>query len=970
MFARKMLTSNQGVKATMGSLATSTGVSSPGSLLSQSSLALARHRGAMMKFEGAVGVKKKHTVAIRREDVNVWEGRAPLAPVHVRQLVKDGFKVLVQPTNRRAYPMEEYARSGAVIQEDLSEASVILGVKQVPIDLLIPDKTYAFFSHTIKAQEANMPLLDAILEKRIVLIDYEMMRDEKGQRVVAFGKYAGVAGMIDILHGLGLRLLALGHHTPFMHVGPAHNYRSPIMARAAVRDAGYEIALGLLPKSIGPLTFVFTGSGNVSQGAQEVFQELPYEFVKPKDLKKVAEHGSTNKVYGCVVDMEDHLLHKDSGKFHGIQDFFTNPQNYASHFAKTIAPYTSALINGIYWAPGHPRLLSIPDAKNLIRPYDAPWIPESAGCPHLPHRMLAISDITADPGGSIEFCDECTTIDKPFTLYDADLHKNTVSFVGPGILVCSIDNMPAQIPRESTEFFGNLLLPHVYDMAQSRADKPWSEVNLPKTVSDAVITSNGSLTPNFEYIAELRKAKSQSVHKAAQVATKMKKVLVLGAGYVSSPVVEYLTRDNTIQITLASHIRKEADAVAARFENTEPILLNVMDEKDDHLRSQVAAHDLVISLLPYQLHAKIAKICIDQQTNMVTASYTSDALKELNEEAKAANITVVNEVGVDPGIDHMIAMECFDAVKNNAGKVTKFISYCGGLPAPEDSENALRYKFSWSPRGVLLNTISPAKYLWDGKVVDIPAGGAVMEAGEVMNFLPGFNLEGFPNRDSLPYGSEYGIQKADTIIRGTLRYEGYTNAILGLQQLGFIDPNPHPLLHPQGPDMSWKEFLCTIVGKPQDIIVENLKDAVLDRLGGRIDRLKVIENLGLFEDEPIEKHGSILDTLSAYLARRLVYGDGERDIIIMRHDVHVEWPDKKEEIRHLDFVCYGDGTPDGYSAMAKTVGYPCAIAAKMVLTGEIQDKGMVVPMSQHIYRPILNRLAEEGFVHKESVTHL
>lgn len=137
-----------------------------------------------------------------------------------------------------------------------------------------------------------MSLLDTILEKNIRLIDYERIIDESGQRLVAFGKYAGVAGMINILHGLGLRLLALGHHTPFMHIGPPHNYRNSSMARQAIRDCGYEVSLGMMPKSIGPLTFIFTGSGNVSQGAQEVFQDLPIEYVTPETLRKVSEHGS------------------------------------------------------------------------------------------------------------------------------------------------------------------------------------------------------------------------------------------------------------------------------------------------------------------------------------------------------------------------------------------------------------------------------------------------------------------------------------------------------------------------------------------------------------------------------------------------------------------------------------------------------------------------------------------------------
>ena len=166
--------------------------------------------------------------------------------------------------------MAAYAKVGAKIQEDISEASCIFGVKQVPIDALISNKTFCFFSHTIKAQPDNMDLLDAMLEKNVGCVDYETMCGASGGRVVAFGKYAGIAGMIDILHGIGLRLLALGHHTPFMHIGQAHNYRNSHHARQGIRDAGYEISLDMMPKSIGPMTFVFTGSGNVSQVRTDV----------------------------------------------------------------------------------------------------------------------------------------------------------------------------------------------------------------------------------------------------------------------------------------------------------------------------------------------------------------------------------------------------------------------------------------------------------------------------------------------------------------------------------------------------------------------------------------------------------------------------------------------------------------------------------------------------------------------------
>ncbi|KAA8590420.1 hypothetical protein FQN60_014354, partial [Etheostoma spectabile] len=237
-----------------------------------------RRRGNLTRSCLAGQRRHEHGVmAIRREDINPWERRAPLAPKHVKELTNAGIKVLVQPSNRRAIHEKYYMRAGAVIQEDLSEASLILGVKRPPEEKIIPRKTYAFFSHTIKAQEANMALLEDLLKKEVRLIDYEKMVDANGFRIVAFGQWAGVAGMINILHGLGLRFLALGHHTPFMYIGMAHNYRNVSQAIQAVRDCGYEISMGFMPKSIGPVTFCFTGTGNVSKGAQDILNELPVE---------------------------------------------------------------------------------------------------------------------------------------------------------------------------------------------------------------------------------------------------------------------------------------------------------------------------------------------------------------------------------------------------------------------------------------------------------------------------------------------------------------------------------------------------------------------------------------------------------------------------------------------------------------------------------------------------------------------
>lgn len=857
--------------------------------------------------------------------------------------------------------MQEYTEKGAVIQEDMSEASVVIGVKQVPIDLLMADKTFCFFSHTIKAQKDNMPLLDAILEKNVRLIDYEKMVDDQGQRVVAFGKYAGVVGMINILHGMGLRLLALGHHTPFMHIGPSHNYRNSEAARQAVRDAGYEIALRRMPRSIGPLTFVFTGSGNVSRGAQEVFQELPHEYIEPSYLPQVAKKGSMKKVYGCVVSRDDHYVRVDGGKFDAAE-FEEYPERYASSFSHKIAPYSSCIINGIYWAPNSPRLLTIPDAKTLLRAQEFPWIPSSEGCPQLPHRLIALCDISADPGGSIEFMKECTTIDKPFCLYDAELNRETESFKGDGVLICSIDNMPAQMPREATEYFGSLLLPYISEILKSDAVTPFEEYDAIPTVKNAVIASNGKLTPNFEYIETMRK-KSMSASKT-KVTPGQKKVLILGAGYVSGPVVEYLCRDKNVQVTVVSQLKEELEKVETVSSNADCILLDVARHPEE-LDKLVPEADVVVSLLPYVMHPEVAKSCIKHQRNMVTASYVSPALRALGKAAADANITIVNEVGVDPGIDHMLAMECFNEVKHAGGKIDSFVSYCGGLPAPEFSNSPLRYKFSWFPRGVLMNCLNGAKYLKDGKVVEIPGDGALLDAVEDLTFMPGFHIEGFPNRDSTIYTKDYNIENAQTCIRGTIRYKGFSNIAKGLLKLDLLSDKPIANLHPNGPEKTWREFFCQKYGKPSDLLIDSLKDVIFEEVGRDQERLDAIVGMGLLGDDLIDKRGTPIDTLSNYLSKRLAFGPGERDMILMHHDIGVQWLDGSRERRQVSLVAYGE--ENGYSAMAKTVGLPTGIATKMVLEGEIQRKGIVVPFDVEIYTPILTRLKKEGILAREII---
>uniref|UniRef100_A0A8B9HP56 Aminoadipate-semialdehyde synthase n=1 Tax=Astyanax mexicanus TaxID=7994 RepID=A0A8B9HP56_ASTMX len=840
-------------------------------------LRLARNQGRRVRGCMCSQRRSNHykgVMGIRREDVNVWERRAPLAPRHVKEITAEGYKVLVQPSNRRAIHDRYYEKAGAILQEDISEASLIVGVKRPPEEKVIPHKTYAFFSHTIKAQEPNMGLLDDILKKNVRLIDYEKMVDENGFRIVAFGKWAGVAGMINILHGLGLRFLALGHHTPFMHIGMAHNYRNVSQSIQAVRDCGYEISLGLMPKSIGPLTFVFTGTGNVSKGAQEIFNELPCEFVEPHELKYVCESGDRTKVYGTVISRRHHLIRKSDGLYDPFE-YEHHPERYTSHFRSTIAPYTTCLINGIYWDPHTPRLLRRLDAQKLMKPSKLSSY-SIEGCPELPHKFLAICDISADTGGSIEFMTECTTIEKPFCMYDPNQHIDHDSVEGNGILMCSIDNLPAQLPIEATEYFGDRLLPYVWEMVSF----------VIRGESEQILKKGG-----------------------------MKRVLLLGSGYVSGPVIEYLTRDVATQVTVGN----QAEELAALYPNTIPVMLDVSSQ-EGHLESLVKDHDLVISMLPYSYHPLVAKHCINKKVNLVTASYLSPEMKELQRSAEEAGITIVNEMGLDPGIDHMLAMECIDQAKADGCTVESFSSYCGGLPAPECSENPLRYKFSWSPYGVLLNTISPAVYLKNNQVVSIPAGGSLLESTVSMDFLPGFNLEGFPNRDSTKYAEAYGIESAQSLVRGTLRFKGFSHAMSGFVKLGMINTDPSPLLNPAASPISWKELLCRLLDLPSSVSSDSVWSLYC---------LLYYIRLGMLSDEAVPQCGTILASLAKHLETKLAYEKNERDMIIMRNDVGIRHPTGELETKHISLVVYGD--PKGFSAMAKTVGYPAAIVARMLL---------------------------------------
>lgn len=288
----------------------------------------------------------------------------------------------------------------------------------------------------------------------------------------------------------------------------------------------------------------------------------------------------------------------------------------------------------------------------------------------------------------------------------------------------------------------------------------------------------------------------------------MTKILLLGSGFVAGPCLAYLSKFKEYEITVAARRTEAASELVKDYSNASSISLDVHDPKQ--LSDQVSKHDLVISLIPYTHHVKVINAAIEHKKHVVTTSYVSPAMQELHQKAKNAGITVFNEIGVDPGIDHLYAIKTIDQVHTAGGKILEFTSYCGGLPSPEASNNPLGYKFSWSSRGVLLALKNSAKFLKDGEVVEI-SGDKLMNSVKPIQIYPAFAFVGYPNRDSTPYTERYSIPECKTLVRGTLRYAVFPGFVKVLASLGFLNDGPNEFVT-EGNKIEWKDLMKLILG--------------------------------------------------------------------------------------------------------------------------------------------------------------
>lgn len=433
----------------------------------------------------------------------------------------------------------------------------------------------------------------------------------------------------------------------------------------------------------------------------------------------------------------------------------------------------------------------------------------------------------------------------------------------------------------------------------------------------------------------------------------MKKVLILGAGLVVKPMVEYLFKHN-IELMVASPMKDRADEMI----KGNPLGSSIDWSMDDPemLEKLVSEYDITVSLLPYIYHSDVARVCLKYGKSLVTTSYIQPGMKDLDESVKKADILFLNEVGLDPGIDHMTAMRIIDQIHGQNGKVEEFYSLCGALPAPESADNPFRYKFSWSPRGVILASRNSALYLKKGKKVFIEPVDLFKD--RFSYDFPGIgSLEVYPNRDSISYMDIYGIPETNTIYRGTFRYKGWCESLDVMKSLNMLDETANDY-H----GMSYAGFLAERSGLEEKDLMKNLGR----KLGLPLESpaIQSLDYLGFFTDEKMYcNETSPFEITSGRMIKKMMLSDNERDVVILQHIFLASWPGGKREVIKSSMLDFG--SPVSNTSIARTVALPAAIAVRMILEKRIDVKGVCRPVFPQIYNPILDELKSLGVEMKE-----
>ncbi|PZO31613.1 MAG: saccharopine dehydrogenase [Flavobacteriaceae bacterium] len=442
----------------------------------------------------------------------------------------------------------------------------------------------------------------------------------------------------------------------------------------------------------------------------------------------------------------------------------------------------------------------------------------------------------------------------------------------------------------------------------------------------------------------------------------MRNILIIGAGRSASSLIKYLLEKSTqenLHITIGDLSLELAQRKTNNHPNAKPIALDINNV--EQRQSEIQKADIVISMLPAHMHIDVAKDCVKFKKNMVTASYISDAMQALDEEVKANSLVFMNEIGLDPGIDHMSAMKVIDEIRSKGGKMILFESFCGGLVAPESDTNLWNYKFTWAPRNVVLaGQGGAAKFIQEGKYKYIPYH-KLFRRTEFLEIEGYGKFEGYANRDSLKYRSVYGLDDILTLYRGTIRRVGYSKAWNMFVQLGMTD-DTYPMENSE--TMTYRDFINSFLPySPTDSV--EMKTRL--QLGIEQDDImwdKLLE-LDLFNPTKIVglKNASPAQILEHILNDSWTLQPEDKDMIVMYHKFGYEINGEKKQI-DSKMVCIGDDQT--YTAMAKTVGLPVAMATIQILNKKITTPGVQLPINKEVYEPILKELEEFGVIFKET----
>jgi saccharopine dehydrogenase (NADP+, L-glutamate forming) len=433
----------------------------------------------------------------------------------------------------------------------------------------------------------------------------------------------------------------------------------------------------------------------------------------------------------------------------------------------------------------------------------------------------------------------------------------------------------------------------------------------------------------------------------------MKKVLILGAGLVAKPMVEYFL-EKGLMLLIASPMKERADEMikgnhlgsSLDWSMADPLVLDQL----------VSEYDLTVSLLPYKYHTDVAKICLKHNKPLVTTSYVQPEMMALDKAARNAGVLFLNEMGLDPGIDHMTAMKIIDYIHLRGGNVEEFYSLCGALPAPEAADNPLKYKFTWSPKGVILASRNSALYLKKGKETYIDAANLFKDR---FNYtFPGIgDLEVYPNRDSISYLNIYDIPEARTIYRGTFRYKGWCETLDAMKSIGMLDDT----VADYG-KMSYSDFIAERAGVKKSELKRNL--AVKLGISEASPAIASFDYLGFFDDEKLTyRETTPFEITSDRMIDKMMLSENEKDIVLLQHLLLASYPNGTKEVIRSSMI--DSGSPSSSTAIARMVALPAAIAARLILENKIMLNGVYRPVVPHIYTPVLNELKSLGIAMNE-----